>query len=110
VGTRRETVDALLEQLEPLNVRAHPMFGDFAVYCDEKVVGFMCDGTLLMKITDASDRFAAGLPLGRPYPTAKDYYAVPSERLHEVDWLHGFVQATADVLPVPKPKKSRRKS
>lgn len=103
-------MDALLEQLEPLDVRAHSMFGEYAVYCDEKVVGFVCDNTLLMKITAAADRYAAGLPLGRPYPTAKDYYAVPSERLEEVDWLHGFVQATADVLPVPKPKKTRRKT
>jgi TfoX/Sxy family transcriptional regulator of competence genes len=110
VGTRRETVDALLEQLQPLDVRVHPMFGDYALYCDEKVVGFVCDNTLLMKITDVSDRYAAGLPLGRPYPRAKDYHAIPSKRLHEVDWLHGFVQATADVLPVPKPKKTRRKT
>jgi TfoX/Sxy family transcriptional regulator of competence genes len=110
VSTRRETIDLVLEQLRPLDVRTRPMFGEYALYCDEKVVGFVCDDTLLMKITDASAGFAADLPLGRPYPQAKDYHAVPAERLVDVDWLHGFVQSTADVLPVPKPKKSRRRT
>jgi TfoX/Sxy family transcriptional regulator of competence genes len=85
------------------------MFGEYALYCDGKVVGFICVDSLLMKITTASSEFAADLPLGRPYPNAKDYHAVPAERLADVDWLQAFVTATAGVLPVPKPKKSRAK-
>jgi TfoX/Sxy family transcriptional regulator of competence genes len=110
VSTRRETIDLVLEQLRPLDVRTRPMFGEYALYCDEKVVGFVCDDTLLMKITTVSPEFAAELPFGRPYPNAKDYHAVPAERLADVDWLQAFVQATAEVLPIPKPKKSRAKT
>ncbi|TQF73607.1 TfoX/Sxy family protein [Rhodococcus spelaei] len=107
MSTSKETVAYVLGQLEPLDVRARSMFGEYAVYCDGKVVGFVCDDTLLVKVSDISAEYAADLPLGRPYPDAKDYHAVPEERIDDVDWLQEFIQRTADVLPAPKPRKSR---
>ncbi|MFD4267718.1 TfoX/Sxy family protein [Rhodococcus sp. NPDC058481] len=107
MSTNKETVAHVLGQLEPLDVRARAMFGEYALYCDDKVVGFLCDNTLLVKLTDVSAEYAADLPLGRPYPEAKDYHAVPGERLDDTRWLHEFIQRTADVLPKPKKKKPK---
>lgn len=107
MGTTKETAAHIVEQLQPLDVRTRPMFGEYALYCSDKVVGFICDNRLLMKITEVSPEFAADLPLGRPYPEAKDYHAIPPERLEDTAWLHAFVQRTADVVPKPKPKKRK---
>src|ERR687896_477047 len=96
--TSKETIARLLEQLEPLDVRTRPMFGEYALYCDEKVVGFVCHDTLLMKVTDVSGESAPALPFDRPYPEAKDYHAVAPDRFADVEWLQSFVQRTADIL------------
>ncbi|GAA4480411.1 TfoX/Sxy family protein [Rhodococcus olei] len=106
MSTSKETVAYVLGQLEPLDVRARAMFGEYGLYCDAKLVGLICDDTVLVKPTDVAvdlgpEAFAP------PYPGAKDHVAVPEDRLADVDWLHEFVRRTADALPAPKPKKPR---
>jgi TfoX/Sxy family transcriptional regulator of competence genes len=110
MSTSKDAVAYVLEQLEPLDVRARAMFGEYAVYCNDKVIGFVCDDTLLMKPTTVAEEFGADLPRIEPYPEAKKYYGVPTDRLTDTEWLHAFVQATADILPKPKPKAPKKKS
>jgi len=55
MSTSKETVAFLLAQLEPLDVRARAMFGEFGAYCDEKFVALVCDDTFFLKPTDAAD-------------------------------------------------------
>jgi len=93
------------DQLAPLEVSTKRMFGEFAVYLDGKVVGFICDDTLLLKITDARPQLFSALEPGKPYPGAKDYHSVPGDLLDDRDWLREAVVATAAALPLPKPKK-----
>ncbi len=40
MATSKDTVAYVLEQLEPLDVRARAMFGEYGFYCDNKIVGF----------------------------------------------------------------------
>lgn len=49
------------------------MFGEFALYVDEKVVAFACDNSLFVKPSAAAARLAPHLPQRPPYPGAKDY-------------------------------------
>ena len=42
MSTSKKTVASILEQLEPLDVRARAMFGEYGLYCDEKIVGLIC--------------------------------------------------------------------
>jgi TfoX/Sxy family transcriptional regulator of competence genes len=107
MATDRTTAEFIEDQLAPLEVSTKRMFGEFAVYLDTKVVGFICDDILLLKITDAPADLFVGLEPGWPYPGAKDYHAVPGDRLEDRDWLREAVEATAEALPLPKPKKER---
>ena len=102
MSTSKDTIAYVLEQLEPLDVRARAMFGEYGLYCDDKVVAFVCDDTIFLKQSPAS----AGLELGPAYPGSKDYAIVNADLLEDSDALRAMVQATADGLPAPKPKKS----
>lgn len=102
MSTQPQTTDFILEQLSGLNVRVRKMFGEYALYCDEKLPAFICDDTLFVKILDANEKLAEGLDKGPCYPGSKDYYIVPSERLEDHAWLQDFIQTTADAVPVKK--------
>lgn len=80
------------------------MFGEFALYLDGKVVAFACDGSLYIKPSQAATRLAPELPQGQPYPGAKDY-PIADELLDDPDALHRLIEATAALMPLPKPKR-----
>lgn len=107
--TRQTTIDFILEQLSSLpDVRARKMFGDYALYCNEKVVGLVCDDELFIKITEEGHAFnAQDYEEGIPYKGAKPYMHI-SEKLDDRDWLCQLISITANVLPFPKPKKPKR--
>jgi TfoX/Sxy family transcriptional regulator of competence genes len=80
------------------------MFGEYALYLDGKVVGFACDNSLFIKPSQAAATLAPDLPQGPPYPGAKDY-PIADELLDDPDALRRLVEATAALMPLPKPKK-----
>lgn len=99
-------VDFILEQIQASgDVRARKMFGEYGLYCDEKIVAFICDDKLYMKPTEVSNQFLDDTTLAPPYPGAKNYYCVPEDKLEDPSWLSDFVRTTSLVLPEPKPKK-----
>jgi TfoX/Sxy family transcriptional regulator of competence genes len=111
MATRPSTVEFLLDQLGELEgIRAQKMFGEYALYYDEKVVGLVCDDQLFIKIT-AAGRALAGESYaeGRAYPGAKPSMLVDAERLEDDEKLCELVRATANALPPPKPKKKPAK-
>ncbi len=101
--TSKDFVAYILEQLEPLPVRARAMFGEYGLYCDEKIVALICNDTVFLKPTPASQ----ALPDGPPYEGAKDYKVVAADTLEDSAALRALVQATAEALPAPKPKKPK---
>jgi len=101
MATTKDTIAHVLEQLEPLNVRAQAMFGEYALYCDERVVGFVCDDTVFLKPSPAT----AGLGLGPCYPGSKDYAIVPGAVIEQPAAFSDMVAATALTV---KPKQPRR--
>ncbi len=107
MATDRQTATFIIDQLDDMNVRLRPMFGEYALYCDDKVVGFICDDVLLIKPTPAGAAHAPNLPTGRPYPGAKDYMQVDGDLIENHEWLQTLVRLTADALPAAKPKRPR---
>jgi TfoX/Sxy family transcriptional regulator of competence genes len=87
-------------------ITSRKMFGDYAVYCEGKVVALVCDNQLFVKPT-AAGRAVIGKPVeAPPYPGAKPHFLIDDE-LDDRDWLTTLVRATHAELPEPKPKKPK---
>jgi TfoX/Sxy family transcriptional regulator of competence genes len=95
----------LLDILSPLAVRERAMFGSFGLYCDEKFVGIVSEGQPYLKPSVADQALFDETEPAPPFDGATDWHLVPEDMLRESEWLRTAVQATADALPLPPPKK-----
>lgn len=84
------------------------MFGEYALYVDDKVVALICDDQLFLKPTAEGRGFLGTVVEAPPYPTAKNYFLLVSEP-DDPERLSGALKVTAAALPVPKPKLARPK-
>ncbi|MBX3100006.1 MAG: TfoX/Sxy family protein [Salinibacterium sp.] len=108
MSTSKETAEFIEDQLGDLPIRTGRMFGEYALYLGDKVVGFICDDTLFIKPSDVDPAMLAGTFPGQAYPGSKDYHTVPGELLEDREWLQAAISATADALPMPAPKKPKQ--
>jgi TfoX/Sxy family transcriptional regulator of competence genes len=112
MATSESTIDFLLDQLSAVRgVRARKMFGEYALYCGEKVVALVCDDQLFVKITApgkalVGKRYAEGFA----YPGAKASLLVGADDLEDHDRLAELIRVTAAALPSPRPKKKTTKT
>ncbi len=106
MSTQKETVDAILEQLDQPNVfSARAMFGEYALYADGKVVALICDNTLYVKMLPVSAELEAFCEKGSPYPGAKEHYVIHEDQLHTIPSLGSVLLAIAASLPAKRAKK-----
>jgi len=105
MASEQHTVDLITELMAPAgNVRSRKMFGEYAVYLDDKVIALVCDDQLFLKPTEEG-RAAIGEPDEAPaYPGSKLYFRLPEDTWEDPDWLSQLARITADALPAPKPK------
>jgi len=109
VSSQQKTVDYILEQsAEAGSMTARRMFGEFGLYCDGKVVAFVCDDQLFLKPTDAGRAFLGAVTEAPAYPGSKMYFLIEGDRWDDADWLAGLIKTTADALPAPKPKPAKK--
>jgi TfoX/Sxy family transcriptional regulator of competence genes len=106
--TDASIVDFILDQLSSLHdVRARSMFGEYALYVEEKVVGLICDNQLFIKYTDTGKVFAQGrFEEGYAYPGAKVSMNV-TDQIDDNQFLCELVSITAKSLPIAKAKKKK---
>ena len=105
VSTRRETIDSILEKMQPLDVSAKPMFGEYGLYHRGKNFALVCDDTLFIKITPPGETLAARVTKRAPYDGAKPAFKISPAKLADRAWLITLVEATSEALPAPKAKK-----
>jgi TfoX/Sxy family transcriptional regulator of competence genes len=84
------------------------MFGEFALYCEGKVVALICDNKLFIKPTEAGKSFIGNVEMAPPYPGAKASYLI-RDQIEDKDWLSDLIKITERELPEPKPKKRKRR-
>jgi TfoX/Sxy family transcriptional regulator of competence genes len=85
------------------------MFGEYALYVDDKVVAFICDDQLFLKPTAAGREYLGTVTEAPPYPGAKGYFLLVSEP-DDPERLREALTVTAAALPMPKPKSLRPKA
>lgn len=109
MATKQSTADFLTGQIASAGViRNRKMFGEYAIYCDEKVVALVCDDRLYVKPTEEGRVYLEKPEMAPPYPGSKDFFVIEEDRWEDRDWLTELIRITAQALPVPKkrlPKK-----
>lgn len=108
MATSPQTVSFLLDQLSGLReATAKKMFGEYCLYVAEKPVGLICDDQLFIKPTNAGKNMLKNLVEAPPYRGAKNHYLVAADLWESSEWIQSLIQATANELPVKKPKKTK---
>jgi TfoX/Sxy family transcriptional regulator of competence genes len=87
-------------------IASRKMFGEYAIYCDDKVVALVCDDQLFVKPTPKGRVFMGDVVEAPPYPGAKQYFLV-EDRFEDREWLSELIRITAQEVPSSKPKKSK---
>lgn len=109
MATQRRTIDFLLEQATRAGeVTAKPMFGEYGVYVDGKMIGSVCDDQLFVKPTPAGRAHAEPVSDDAPYPGAKPQMLIAADRWEDAEWLGELLRITAAELPTPKPRKAKK--
>ena len=109
MATQQRTVDYLLEQATCAGaVSTKPMFGEYGVYVDGKMIGSICDDQLYVKPTASGRLHAEPVSEAPPYPGAKPHLLIAADRWDDAEWLGALLRITAAELPTPKPRKPKR--
>lgn len=100
MATTAATVAFVQERLRPPRFVLKPMFGEYALYADGKVVALVCDDRVFVKVHEATQDLA-GSETAPPYPGAKPHYVVEEGRLADPGFAR-MLLALAKALPEPK--------
>jgi TfoX/Sxy family transcriptional regulator of competence genes len=85
-------------------ISSRKMFGDYALYCNAKVVGLICDNKLFVKPTDSGRRYIGDVVEAPAFPGAKTSFLI-EDRLEDRKWLTELIRVTEREVPETKPKK-----
>jgi DNA transformation protein and related proteins len=111
MSSDQEFVTFVCEQLRGAgDISSRRMFGEAAVYLQDKVIGLVCDNQLFLKATEAGRAMIGAPTEAAPFPGASNWFLMAD--LDDPEFLAGLARATAAALPSPKPKpkpKSRTK-
>ena len=82
------------------------MFGEYALYYEDKVVALVCDDNLFVKITEAGKDFVGDdYQEGLPYASAKPSMLINGDLIEDRRWLAQLIIMTYEHLPAAKMKK-----
>ena len=106
MSTKQSTVDFLVDQMSGAGeIRSRKMFGEYAIYCDEKVTALVCDDRLFVKPTVAGRKFIGSVTEAPPYPSAKLHFLIEEDCWEDREWLSSLIEKTCTELPETKRKK-----
>jgi TfoX/Sxy family transcriptional regulator of competence genes len=108
MATRPEFADAIRQALSGVeDVVIKPMFGEYGIWVEGKIVGLICDDLLFLKPSKGVAAHVAGFDEAPPYPGAKPSFIVPEAYWSNKAWITKSVIDSAHSLPAPKPKKPK---
>jgi TfoX/Sxy family transcriptional regulator of competence genes len=107
MSSKLSFVEFVVDQIENAGeISFRKMFGEYALYCNSKVVALICNNQLYVKPTKRGQSFIGNVTNAPPYPSAKPYFLIENQ-LENSAWLSELVRITADELPMPKPKRKK---
>jgi len=100
-------VEFIADQMkEAGSIAYRKMFGEYALYCDGKVIALICDDRLFIKPTDAGKEFIGEIVEAPAYPGAKPSFLI-EDKFEDREWISRLARITADGLPETEPKKKK---
>jgi TfoX/Sxy family transcriptional regulator of competence genes len=110
MATSLDTVQYIIDQAGlGRRLTFKKMFGEYALYLDDKVVAFICDDQLFLKPTPEGRSYLGSVIEAPPYPTAKNYFLLVSEP-DDPERLSGALKVTAAALPEPRPRREKHRA
>lgn len=107
MASDQEFVDFIVDQIQGAGlITFRKMFGEYAIYCNGKVVALVCDNQLFVKQSEAGRKYIGEVVEAPAYPGAKMSFLI-EDGCEDGEWLSGLISVTADELPEPKPKKKK---
>lgn len=99
-----EFVDYICTQLSGVYpISSRKMFGEYAIYCDNKVIGLVCDNQLFIKKTEGGVKLYPNCDEASPYTGAKPHLLI--DFIDNKEALEQLIIVTYPELPEPKPKR-----
>ena len=109
MSTQPGTIEFVLEKLrDRMRFSARAMFGEYALYADNKVVALVCDDLVYVKIGPASAALETECEKGNPYPGASPHYIVEEGQFSSMHQLPSILLAIAAAAPARKTRVVRR--
>jgi TfoX/Sxy family transcriptional regulator of competence genes len=107
MASDREFVTFVCEQLGGAGeISSKRLFGEAAVYLQDKVIGLICDNQFFVKPTEAG-RAKIGVPTeAPPFPGAHNWFLMAD--LDDPEFLADLVRTTAAALPQPAVKAKKK--
>lgn len=110
MSTSKSTTDFILDQLgNSPRFRVRAMFGEYALYADEKVVALICDDTLYLKITETNKARLTDHEQGPPYPGAKPHWIITERDMRDKGTFQNMLISVALSIPAKKKKPTPQK-
>jgi TfoX/Sxy family transcriptional regulator of competence genes len=101
-------IEFVADQIEDAGeITYRKMFGEYALYCNDKVIALICDNQLFIKPTEGGRSFIRDIVEKPPYPGAKSYFLI-EDKIEDREWLSQLVRITEKELPKPFPKRRKR--
>ena len=102
-------VEYIVEHIENAGViRYRKMFGEYALYCDDKVVALICDNQFFIKPTEIGKKLIGEPTEAPPYEGSKPYYLI-GDQIEDTQWFSQLIRESAAVLHLPKKRKPSKK-
>ncbi len=109
MSSDRSFIDFLVDQMGNAGLMSQKkMFGEYAIYCDGKVVALVCDNQLFVKPTESGRKYIGKPVEAPPYAGAKPHFLI-EDGFEDRDWISGLIRTTMGELPVPRTKLKRKR-
>jgi len=109
MASDKSFVEFVADQVETAGqITWKKMFGEYAVYCNGKVVALVCDNKLFVKPTEGGRAFIGNVTEAPPYPGAKLSFLI-DDRVEDREWISELIRITCKELPEMKEKKKKKK-
>ena len=109
MASSQSIVDLIADNMKNAGIiTSKKMFGEYAIYCNGKVLGFICDNMLFLKPTQEAKEFFPEFTEGQAYPGSKMYMVIPEDKWEDPDFMTELAVISYNALPASKPKTKKK--